>query len=128
MAAAGALLRGALGPAALAAMDPAVLEYAEQILEDPDLDLGAGGDGLFEAVGELLLEACAGTAGEAEVRAACSEVAGALAAGTGSGAGLPASRLLAEGVTIGEQADAVAEDFAALGQRAGPRGGGRRGR
>jgi len=124
MAAAGALLRGALGPAALAAVDPAVLEYAEQILEDPDLEVGAGGDGLYEAVGELLLEACAGAAGEAEVRAACAEVAGALAAGAGAGAGAPASRVLAEGVTIGEQADAVAEDFAALGQRAGPRGGG----
>ena len=80
------LLRGALGPAALAAVDPAVLEYAEQILEDPDLEAGAGGDGLYEAVGELLLEACAGAAGEAEVRAACAEVAGALAAGAGAGA------------------------------------------
>lgn len=113
-----ALLRGALDAAGgLAGLDPAVLEYAEQILEDEDLEAGEDGEGLYEAVGELLLEACEGRLGEAEVRGACGAAGAALAARMAGSA--PSSRVLAEGVTIGEQADAVVEDFAALGRPGG---------
>ena len=55
--------------------DPEVLSYAASVLADADTELGADGQGAYEAVGELLADAAGG---DAAARSLCRRLAAAL--------------------------------------------------
>ena len=80
-----AALQGALGARA-SALDGEVLDYVSQCLADDDMEWGTGGEGAYDAVGEMLAEAAGG---DDAVKKLCAALADALHVGAAKAAPTP---------------------------------------